>query len=81
MAATGNNIAEPYQPTSSKLRKSLVIEGMAVLITVYSLVRKGVVRMSSEEDVPHPAMPMRVDLATYSVDDRSQKTHQEHTEN
>ena len=34
VAATGKSIAEPYQPTSSKLWKSLVMEGMAVLITV-----------------------------------------------
>jgi hypothetical protein len=34
VTATGNNIAEPYHPTSAKLWNSPVIEGIAVVITV-----------------------------------------------
>lgn len=31
----GKNMAEPYQPTSSRLWKSLVMDGMAVVMMVW----------------------------------------------
>jgi hypothetical protein len=34
VAAKGKNMAEPYQPTSSRLWNSLVMDGMAVVIIV-----------------------------------------------
>jgi hypothetical protein len=36
VAATGKNMAAPYQPTSPRLLKSRVIFGIAVVMTVYS---------------------------------------------
>jgi hypothetical protein len=35
VAAKGKNMADPYQPTSWRLWKSFVIEGMAVVMIVW----------------------------------------------